>query len=340
MTSDRPFHPIANKYPLLSDAELQEMADDIKDRGLLHPIIMLRGKVLDGRNRWIACDLAGVERRVEQYDGDTSDEALEAFVHSCNDQRRHEREETIRLRKAERVERVADRRRAGESLRTIAEEEGISKAQVERDLEKAGQLSPQGIVEPDNEKVHGRDGRTRTAKPDKPPKGKELWCDRCIRFGEQTRDCKACKTVREEAEAKAKKKKAKAKKKPPAREELKDKTGRVLPDNLRDAFADQSLPKLIEELHHVEAMFRADSWATRAGKLCDHYGFILIEKFREHTLQAVESLQLAIEALKAGEPFAVCPVCGAVDSRNNGKTCKGCRGYGHVPETRYTELSK
>ncbi len=49
--------------------------------------------------------------------------------------------------------------------------------------------------------------------------------------------------------------------------------------------------------------------------------------------------QLAAEALRAGLPHAVCPKCNGVDSRN-GTACRGCRGYGFVPETRFMELSK
>lgn len=123
------------------------------------------------------------------------------------------------------------------------------------------------------------------------------------------------------------------------RDELKDQVGNVLPDHLRDAFADPGLPTLIEELEQVEAMFRVEPWLDRAQKLTDHYGFILIEKFKEHAWEAQLKLQLALEALRAGVPHAVCPKCRGVDSQNNGKTCKGCRGYGHVPETRFKELS-
>lgn len=56
---------IANVFPLMSDAELIEMARSIKQDGLLHPILLdLDGKIADGRNRWIACTLAGVDPTV------------------------------------------------------------------------------------------------------------------------------------------------------------------------------------------------------------------------------------------------------------------------------------
>jgi ParB-like chromosome segregation protein Spo0J len=56
MMTDRPAHPVTDLFPTLPDEELKDLAADIAERGLLHPI------VLDGRNRYAACQLAGVER--------------------------------------------------------------------------------------------------------------------------------------------------------------------------------------------------------------------------------------------------------------------------------------
>lgn len=135
-------------------------------------------------------------------------------------------------------------------------------------------------------------------------------------------------------------KKPRTQKPPTPRNVLKDRLGNVLPDSCRDAFADPGLTTLIDEIEGVEAMLCAESWTARAGKLTDHYGFILIEQFREHSLEALHRTQLAIEALKAGIPYSVCPKCQGIDSRSKGKTCKGCRGYGHVPEHRHEEIAK
>jgi DNA modification methylase len=79
-------HPACLVFPRLSDEELQELADDIGERGLLHPIVLLDGKVLDGRNRLEACKIAGVEPRFIEWDGDGS--PLE-WVISTNLIRRH-----------------------------------------------------------------------------------------------------------------------------------------------------------------------------------------------------------------------------------------------------------
>lgn len=75
---------------MLADDELSELAEDIRTRGLLHPVWLYedpeRGTVLlDGRNRTLACQLAGVEPRTQQYRGDDP----VGFVIAENVRRRH-----------------------------------------------------------------------------------------------------------------------------------------------------------------------------------------------------------------------------------------------------------
>lgn len=61
------WHPAASLFPLLSGDEFKDLAADILDRGLLNPIVMHGGEVLDGRNRLIACIAAGVEPRFVEW---------------------------------------------------------------------------------------------------------------------------------------------------------------------------------------------------------------------------------------------------------------------------------
>jgi len=70
----------------MSDEELQDLADDISSNGLLHPIVTHEGKILDGRNRLAACEMAGVEPRFEEWRNTGS--AVE-WVISANLMRRH-----------------------------------------------------------------------------------------------------------------------------------------------------------------------------------------------------------------------------------------------------------
>ena len=62
-------HKYAQLFPMASEGELAEMAADIKQRGLLHPIITVNGQILDGRNRFKACELAGVTPDFREYEG-------------------------------------------------------------------------------------------------------------------------------------------------------------------------------------------------------------------------------------------------------------------------------
>jgi hypothetical protein len=63
-----PFHPAADRFPMLGKEELKALAADIKDQGLLDAItIDYDGKlIIDGRNRAKACEIAGVEPRYEK----------------------------------------------------------------------------------------------------------------------------------------------------------------------------------------------------------------------------------------------------------------------------------
>ena len=73
-------------FPMLADDELEELAADIKERGLLQPIVLdAEGRILDGRNRLAACGKAGVEPAFVTYaDGDPDGYAL-----AVNINRRH-----------------------------------------------------------------------------------------------------------------------------------------------------------------------------------------------------------------------------------------------------------
>jgi hypothetical protein len=59
---DLPVHPAAAMFPMVSDDELDELAADIKANGLLHPIVISDGQIIDGRNRREACRRAGIAK--------------------------------------------------------------------------------------------------------------------------------------------------------------------------------------------------------------------------------------------------------------------------------------
>lgn len=78
-------HPLAGIFPLMADADLAALADDIDANGLREPVWLFEGKILDGRNRYRACGLKDVDPRFEEYRGK---DAL-GFVISKNLHRRH-----------------------------------------------------------------------------------------------------------------------------------------------------------------------------------------------------------------------------------------------------------
>lgn len=78
-------HPLAALFPMMADAECQELANDIKENGQNEPIYTFEGKILDGRNRFRACKMAGVMPELKEYTGKDPT----AFVLSKNLKRRH-----------------------------------------------------------------------------------------------------------------------------------------------------------------------------------------------------------------------------------------------------------
>lgn len=63
------FHEIAGIFPLMSDAKLAELVDNIKTWGMRHPITLFEGKILDGRSRYRACALAGMRPAYHVFKG-------------------------------------------------------------------------------------------------------------------------------------------------------------------------------------------------------------------------------------------------------------------------------
>ena len=67
--ADIAFHPVAELFPMMQGREFEELVVDIRAHGLLEPVWLYEGKVLDGRNRWRACQAVGVEPATRLYEG-------------------------------------------------------------------------------------------------------------------------------------------------------------------------------------------------------------------------------------------------------------------------------
>jgi ParB-like nuclease domain len=80
-------HPICLLIPSADEGELQDLTDDIRAHGLIDPIVLFEGMILDGRNRAAACERAGVAPRYVQFGGGREDALI--LVVSHNLKRRH-----------------------------------------------------------------------------------------------------------------------------------------------------------------------------------------------------------------------------------------------------------
>ena len=78
-------HPFAAAFPMMPEDELNSLVEDITVNGLRQPIVVdADGRVIDGRNRFAACEQADVAPQFVVYDGDPVD-----YIVSANVERRH-----------------------------------------------------------------------------------------------------------------------------------------------------------------------------------------------------------------------------------------------------------
>ncbi len=83
-------HPAADAFPMMDAARLEELKADIAANGQREPITLCDGMILDGRNRYQACILLGIQPATREYSGDPW-----AYAWSMNGARR-DLEATVR----------------------------------------------------------------------------------------------------------------------------------------------------------------------------------------------------------------------------------------------------
>ena len=83
-------HPVCDLFPIMTGQELENLASSIASDGLLSPIVLHGGQVIDGRNRLIACYFENKEPRFVQwseiYKGSLS---VAQWIWDVNGERRH-----------------------------------------------------------------------------------------------------------------------------------------------------------------------------------------------------------------------------------------------------------
>lgn len=75
-------HPICLLIPPADEGELQDLTDDIRAHGLIDPIVLFEGMILDGRSRAAACERAGVAPRYLQFGGGREDALILVVSHN------------------------------------------------------------------------------------------------------------------------------------------------------------------------------------------------------------------------------------------------------------------
>lgn len=80
-------HEFAKLIPVIVAGDLDRLIEDIDAHGILEPLTLFEGKVLDGRNRLAVASVLGLPVQVKEFDGDEA--AAKSFVWSSNAARRH-----------------------------------------------------------------------------------------------------------------------------------------------------------------------------------------------------------------------------------------------------------
>lgn len=152
--------PFADLFRPLNESERSRLEESIEKHGVRHPVIVYAGNlVIDGGNRLEIGAEFDLDVPIVDV-GDYGAEAARELAITLNRDRRHLTPDEQQAARAERIERVAEKRAEGKSLRAIAEEEGVSAPQILADIKEAG---VKGLT-PEPDKVVGKDGKRQSSK--------------------------------------------------------------------------------------------------------------------------------------------------------------------------------
>jgi ParB-like chromosome segregation protein Spo0J len=306
-----PFHPLAERYPLLEGKQFEDFVEDIRAHGQDQSIKLWQGQILDGRNRYRACLQLGIEPVFEDV-SHLPEEHLDAYLATLNEHRRQLTPEWQKKLRDERIARVAQAHRQGASTREIAKRENVSQPQVVADIQLAGDkgLSP----EPKSGKVVGKDGKAQAAKkPGRPRKEKE-------------------QPSTPPSEATPQQMPKKRRRVHDEQQPILDALGNAVPDSQKDVFADPHLPESIERVQDMLPALAHASIVNGLKARAKFYPYLRLADFVEHMTNAEKSVQLALHVLESGQPHVVCSC--------KGHGCNVCRKGGHLPAWRYEELQQ
>ncbi|MFF2955683.1 ParB N-terminal domain-containing protein [Kitasatospora sp. NPDC057965] len=113
----------------MDDDELHALAEDIRENGLLHPVVRdVDGQILDGRNRLKACEILGIEAQFVAYEGS----APRSYVLSANLRRRSlsRGQAAMIAAKACSDSEQEGRSESEQSARSVSEQAGVSLGRI------------------------------------------------------------------------------------------------------------------------------------------------------------------------------------------------------------------
>ena len=300
-------HPLSKKYEDISGKAWENYVATLREFGIVdgRKIVVHEKQVIDGWQLYRACLEADVKPEFILLRL-PKDMTAEQWVEVKNDLRRHETQDAATARIAERRERVAAARVNGQSLRTIAENEEVSKDTVLRDL--AASTVSGETVTPESGKSTGKDGREQPATKPKKPK---ILCERCQRVGERL-DCEACAEVRRAA------------KKPKTLSEIVDKELSA-PEEEK---ADKTIEDIIKEKNAEIESFCRKLMSLVNNEMPDDDEWLTYMNRRAGALQKFKD---GCETLRSAKCSSRCPMC-------KGDGCPKCQKTGRVTKYVYDQL--
>lgn len=308
-----PFHPLANRFPLMEGAEFDQFVEHMRSKGFdpKQPIIILEGMILDGRNRYRACDLLSIAPATREYAGEWG--TPEEYVRKVNRFRCHYTQGQLAIIAAEEHERL--KRSPGQqpvkgaantplkSAAKVAEDFGVSKSI----LHQAKRVRKQGTQAVNDLVANGQASLQDAVAVLQQPKEVQDAAAKKVASGEARTLAEGMRGDAHDGNGQA-----------GPKEKLFDSVGQPVPVHLRDVFAtklfDEYTKKLNELLGLSATMLAASPWWQADG-------------------DTTKKLTEIKQRVKDARPYAVCPEC-----ERSKKGCQSCRMQGWTTYWVYDEM--
>jgi ParB-like chromosome segregation protein Spo0J len=297
----------------LTEMERARLRESILAKGAVKVPIVVdeHDGIIDGGNRAQIAEELGLDEIPTTIEEGLTLAEKRDLAEELNDSRRQQSEAEISERRRDRIQEAAEARAAGKSIRSIAEQQGVSIGQIQRDLAEAkggvsGGETPQknGPTKADKSGVSPPDTPQAAAPKTKGKDGKEYPSTKADKSGVSPPDT---------PQAAAPKTKGKD-----GPEVFTDGAGNEVPAVAAPAFAGLKnflrVARLFDDLRHeVEALVK------------------LPEGGAVHALTVTTQLATAKSSLWAAKPGWTCPYCGGKAPAK----CEGCKGRGWVTKATY-----